>query len=107
MHLKKWLMCFAAILNACKSTEKPDRSDDTRPVLTPIKECRIIRTENLNDSYLYCVTNDGGALEQRIWLRDIPVIPVTTQDVFVCLVLNDRVKIEKYDRDLNSWMSAH
>lgn len=100
MRLKICSLFSIIFLSGCPEFE-------SQPKLGPIKECRLITAEKLEDSYFYCTMNDGSSFEERIKLSSIPISTNDPEKIYIGLTLGDKLKVEKYKSTLNTWIIRH
>ena len=96
MLLKSLFLTLTILsLSACKSSA---------PKSPVIKECRLIKADVLEQSYLYCLKSDGSPFEQRIPLVQIPTEPQNASEAFICTSFSDYLSLKKFEKDLTAWI---
>lgn len=95
MRLKNILMTLTLALSACAPMA---------PLPPVVRDCRLIKTDNLEESYLYCLKSDGSNWEQRIKLKSLPVVPQNSDELIVCTTLTDYNKGIAYKDKLTRWI---
>jgi hypothetical protein len=73
-----------------------------RPPARP--ECQLIRTEDPQDNFLYCIWSDTKS-EYTIRVNDLPVKAANDQEIYVCTTLKGFVDIKAYEKSLQSWIT--
>lgn len=79
---------------------------ESQPTPPQYKERFLNIGKNPEDSYLYYNGSSGGPKE-RTYIRDIPFVPQTTDDVYVCVKVTERDAIKQYEKDMNRWIPKH
>jgi hypothetical protein len=71
------------------------------------RKCRMIMMENLEDSFLSCAWVQANKPPFRVLLKDLPVEPTNSEELWVSQPLTDTVKLEKYQSDMRSWIESN
>lgn len=75
-----------------------------QPKMPNIKTCRLIKGASIEEDFMSCRLYFGGEFYEEVIIKDIPKVPETSKDIWICTTMNNDAAMRAYARETQKWI---